>query len=187
MDEESFAYEKDDLYQTLDRINLWIENSDTKTSIAIGAIGVVFAILLSKDYAVKFKNIIISMINSKNFFSFLYLAVLGISIYVICKGCHYLFKVLVPRTDMNLYKESGIKVDSSIFFSTIANTRSYKDFKKIIGKSTKAVQRNDLISQIYICSKICDLKFKNYKRGITLVSVGFIIFVIVIIIGLIIT
>lgn len=185
MDKKISAFEKDDLYQTLDRTNLWIENCDTKTSIVIGTMGVVFALLLSKDYAVKLKEIISHMISHINVFSFLYLVVIAISISMIGVGCYCLFRVLVPKTDTNMYKEIGIQSDSSIFFSTVASSKSYKDYKGKIERSSEDSLKNDLISQIYICSKICNQKFKSYKTGITLVALGFTFFVCLLIIGLI--
>ncbi len=186
MDENNSAFNKDALCQILDRINFWIENCDTKTSIAISAIGIIFAVLLSKDYAVKFKAIIGYMVNNINFFSFLYLTFTVISISIISLGCYCLFRVLVSRTDINLYKEAGIQLVSSIFFSGVANSKSYKDYRKKLENFSENDLRNDLISQIYICSKICDKKFKNYKTGITLVFIGFVFFLCLIVIGLII-
>ena len=44
----------------------------------------------------------------------------------------------------------------------------------------------DLISQIYICSIICDKKFKYYKLGLFLASIGSILFAVLILIGLLI-
>lgn len=186
MSNNNSEFEKDDLYRTLERINLWIGNCDTKTSIAIGAIGVIFAVLLSKDYVVKFKSIITYMIKNIDILPFLFLTVFSISIIFICLGCYFLFRALVPRTDTNLYKEPGLELDSLIYFSTISYSKTYEDYSCKIEKASESILRNDIISQIFICSKICDGKFKSYKKGIILVLIGFIIFICLMIVGIII-
>ena len=188
MDDDNYStFKKDDLYKTLERINLWIGNCDAKTSVAMSAIGVFFAILLAKDYAVKFKTIIGIMIKQINLFSVMYLCITTISIALTCVGYYCLFRVLVPRTNINLYKESGIQTNSLIFFSSIANNNSFRDFSRKIEESSESMLRNDLISQIYICSKVCDQKFLSYKRGITFALMGLAIFACLMIVGLIIT
>ena len=43
----------------------------------------------------------------------------------------------------------------------------------------------DLVTQIYICSIICDKKFKCYKLGLLFASMGSVLFIGLFVIGLI--
>ena len=179
------AYKKEDLYQTLDRINLWIENSDTKTSIVIAAMGVILAVILSKDYVVKYKAILSGMLNDGTACSFIYVMVFILSICILGKGCYHLFRVLIPQTDTKLFSEKGICGSSLIFFSTIAKNKSYEEYKNNLDAASETDQRNDLMSQIFICSRICEQNFNNYKKGISYVLLGFSCFAVISIIGFI--
>ena len=55
---------KDDLNQVLDRSIAWIENCDTKTSIILGGIGVVFGIVLASDYVNRIIEIFQHILNT---------------------------------------------------------------------------------------------------------------------------
>lgn len=44
-------FTRDDAYKTLETINMWINNCDTKTSVVLSGVGVVATIILSSDYA----------------------------------------------------------------------------------------------------------------------------------------
>ena len=80
----------------------------------------------------------------------------------------------------------GIKSDSLIFFSSIAKHKSLSSYKRDLEKCGTKQMDEDLISQIYICSIICDKKFKYYKLGLFLASIGSILFAVLILIGLLI-
>ena len=55
---------KEDLYHILDTINMWINNCDTKASIILGIIGVVFSIVFSSDYIRIVKRILEKSLSS---------------------------------------------------------------------------------------------------------------------------
>lgn len=63
--------------------------------------------------------------------------------------------------------------------------KSYEEYKNNLNTASDAKQRNDLISQIFICSKICEQKFMNYKKGTSYVLLGFNCFTAISIIGFI--
>ena len=46
-------------------------------------------------------------------------------------------------------------------------------YKEKIENCESEEMTEDLISQIYICSIICDKKFKYYKFGLIFASIGF--------------
>lgn len=74
---------------------------------------------------------------------------------------------------------------SLIFFSSIAQHSTLLSYKQHLEKCETTQLNDDLISQIYICSIICDKKFKYYKRGLLLASIGSLLFVTLFVIGLI--
>lgn len=95
--------------------------------------------------------------------------------------------MLFARINLNEFSDRGIKSDSLIFFSSIAKYNTLLSYKKHLEKCEIEQLNDDLISQIYICSIICDKKFKYYKRGLLLTSIGSLLFVTLFVIGLIIT
>lgn len=184
MDKSNFTYDKEDLYKTLDRVNLWTTNSEAKTSIIVSAVGVIIAVLLSMDYISRYKSILVYMLSKNCSWAYIYLAAFLISLFIIGKGCYHLFRVLIPRTTIDEYNETSIEYSSLIFFATIANSESYNEYKSKIDQATESSLRNDLLSQIYINSKICKEKFKSHNKGVTFILIGFICFAVVSIIGL---
>ena len=187
MDENNVKLSKDDLNQALDRTNEWIENCDTKASIVLGGIGVVFGILLASDYVKKISEIFNAMIKKSNCWSCLYMFLCVVAIGAIFVGTFFIIKVLVPKINTSIYSTKGIISDSIIFFGTIAKNETFQDYKTKIDAYSESDLLNDIKSQIYICSMICDKKFKNYKLGLTISISGFSAFAILMIIGIWIT
>lgn len=154
---------QEELTGILDRNTAWIENCDSKTSIILAGFGVIVGILLATDYASKFVSIFRYMINNVSFWSVVYLI---FSFFVIClifAGCVCWINVLFARINLNEFSDRGIKSDSLIFFSSIAKYNTLLSYKKHLEKCEIEQLNDDLISQIYICSIICDKKFKYYK------------------------
>ena len=56
--------------------------------------------------------------------------------------------------------------NSIIFFSSIATYNNYTKFLNSLKKTSDEDYLNDISSQIFLCAKICDLKFRNYKSGL---------------------
>ncbi len=179
----NLKYEKDDLYQSLDRTTTWIENCDTKTSVVISGIGIIAAIILSSDYITKIKSIIKYMIDNLSFWTAVFLLITAIALVFCISGCYHLYRVLVPRVDTGLYKEKGLNSESLIYFLAISKRKSFIDYKSELEKCSENNLINDIISQIYICSKICSQKFDYYTRGLNLVVIGLISLGIMMIIG----
>jgi len=170
--------------QTLDRTTAWIENCDTKASIILGGIGVIFGILLASDYVKKIIEIFNNMICNIGLCSWIYIVVSVFSISTFIIGTLFLIRVLIPKKNPELFKEKGVIVDSVIFFQSIAKNKTFQEYKSKVLDYTDENLCDDIISQIYICSNICDKKFDNYKKGLILSLCGFAIFAVMIIIGL---
>lgn len=177
---------QEELVDILKRNTAWIENCDSKTSIILAGLGVMIGILLTTDYVSKFISIIRYMINNVSFWSVGYLIFCFFAIGFIITGCFCWITVLFARVNLNDFSDRGIKFDSLIFFSSIAQHKTLSLYKKNLEKYDAAQIKDDIISQIYICSIICDKKFKYYKLGLLLTSIGLILFIVLFVIGLLI-
>lgn len=162
----------EELTEILDRITFWIENCDSKTSILLGGFGVIFGIILANENALKIIKIYRIALMNINFLMLIYLILNALSLGLIISGCLCWITVLFARVDMNEFADRGIKKDSLVFFESIANYKSLNSYKKKLIKCDEKQMDDDLISQIYICSIICQKKFKYYKLGLVLVLVG---------------
>lgn len=175
----------EELKEILDRNTAWIENCDSKTSIILGSFGVIAGILLATDYVSKFKSIFCHMASNVTLWTVVYIIFFFFAISLILAGCICWITVLFARVNLNEFSNRGIKSDSLIFFSSIARHQSLSSYKQKLKKCETSQTEDDLISQIYICSIICDKKFKYYKLGLLLVSTGLILFVVLFVIGLV--
>ena len=175
----------EELKEILDRNTAWIENCDSKTSIILGSFGVIAGIFLATDYVSKFKGILCHMTSNVFFWTIIYIIFCIFAISLILAGCVCWITVLFARVNPNEFSNRGIKSDSLIFFSSIVKHKSLSSYKQKLEKCETVQMEEDLISQIYICSIICDKKFKYYKLGLFLVSIGSLLFVTLFVIGII--
>lgn len=159
--------ELDDLSEILNRINTWITNCDTKVSIILSAYGVLAGILLAMDYVSKFVTIFRVIFNNLSLGSaiLIFLGVL-ITLFVLFRGLFYLIKSLFAKNEVEEFSSRGVKNDSVIFFSTIAKNKSLSEYRTKLIQYSSDEMVDDFISQIYICSLICDKKFSNYQKGL---------------------
>jgi len=173
-------YDLEHAYKNLENINMWINNSDTKSSIMLGLVGVVFTILFSN---LKFIDSMIKVVTNCcvkiTFSDLLYLLMTAISLMILFSGIYMLIRVLIPKLKLNINNN-----DSVIYFGSIGKYESVNDFKGKALCIKKEELLDDLLNQIYINSKICMKKFNNYNVGIRSLIVGIISFVLLYLIGL---
>lgn len=103
---------------------------------------------------------------------------------MLCYGIARLILTLVARIDANVFRQPGLITDSVLFFGSISNRASYQIFQNDILSIKKEDYLKDLLSQIYINSKIANEKHVNYNAGIKWTIIGFIAFVAVFQIGI---
>ena len=65
-----------------------------------------------------------------------------------------------------------------MFYGSISKY-NYEEFNKKIKNQTKQSNINDILSQVYINSKICNKKFKNYNIGLNMAMITIILLFIV--------
>jgi len=169
---ENEKLNKEDLTQTLDRTISWIENCDNKASIILGIVGVVLSILLSMEYVELIGALIVDISVCATFGNILLLTLIIIAFIVCFAGIVFLIKSLTAKIKIEEFSKRGIFADSRIFFSTIAKNNTFADFDEKLSETDGDVLIKDLKSQIYICSIICDRKFKNYNRGLRFSILG---------------
>ena len=159
------AFKKEDAYQSLEIINTWISNIDSKVSFALALVGVLMGFIFSQGVPSAFETISKvqkladlggAEIIAGLLVSILYLSSLG------CILC--LVMAIVART-----KETG-NVTSAFFFGTIS-AMTLQDYKNKVGSITDEQLLEEVEEQIHTNSKICTLKSKWYNRGIKFLAV----------------
>ena len=103
---------------------------------------------------------------------------------MLCDGIARLIFTLVARINSNVYNEPDLITDSVLFFGKISDKASYQVFQNDVLNMTKEEYLKDLLSQIYINSKIANEKHVNYNKGIKWTIIGFIAFVVMFLIGI---
>ena len=163
-------------------INQWINNSDNKTAIVLGLIGIFLTIIFTNGYFVNniFK-IITKMISNINFSDILYLLFLISLIYICLYGLWSLIKVLVPTLKMNTKTTK-----SYLYFGSISNYSSFKEYKNDLIEASSDDIIDDLLNQVYQNSIICNKKYINFAKGIKCFLIGFVGTLIMYVIGVLI-
>lgn len=180
---KEIIYDEDKAYKSLENINSWINNSDTKVSIILGLLGVIFTVVFSNtEFCDLMLKLLKSVVKDIRFGELIYLLLIFLSIVLIIYGIYKLFRVLVPRLEFNLSK--GKK--SILYFGEISNYDSFNDFKRNVYKISKKELYDDILHQIYINANICNVKFKNYNYGLKSSIIGIILFTFLYILGVVI-
>ena len=169
---------------SLDRINSLINSCDSKAGTVLALTGVLLTIIFTNDGMTEMYNVMKNIILPANFCTILYIAFWGISILMLCYGITRLILTLVARIDSNVYQEPGLITDSVLFFGKISDRVSYQIFQKDILNIKKEDYLKDLLSQVYINSKIANEKYVNYNKGIKWTIIGFIAFIAMFLIGI---
>ena len=168
---------KDDAVFILERIDNWINNCDSKASIIIGFDGVILTLILTSN----FYNFISNISCKVTCCGILFLIFVIVSIFIF--GMFKLVQVIIPQTCAKTFKEIDLKEDSLIYFKSISQSETFLNYKARLSLYDKKEQLNDVLSQIYINSKICTQKFDNLKLGIQLSLLGIIGFLVIFVIG----
>lgn len=169
---------------SLDRINGWINSCDSKSGIVLALTGVLLTIIFTNDGMVEMYNVLQNIMPPVNFCTVLYIGFLGTAAFMLCYGIARLIFTLVARINSNVYNEPGLITDSVLFFGKISAKASYQVFQNDVLNMTKEEYLNDLLSQIYINSKIANEKHVNYNKGIKWTIIGFIAFIAMFLIGI---
>lgn len=181
-DTENIEYKIEIATQTLDRNIGFVTNCDNKTSIVLASFGVLLAIILTNEGLNEIFNIVKSCITTKTFCSILYLLCFAGAIFAMVWGMFNLGSVLVAKTSEEAI---GRKDENSrIFFAGIRKNGDYNAYHQRFCAMSKEDLLNDLIEQIYINANIASIKYATYNCGIRRTIVGFIFFIVLLLIGI---
>lgn len=178
--------DKNELNRVLERTIGWINNCDTKISVILSGLVILFGVFLATDHLKKSVTIIKCMLDNFSIFAIIYLTFALISILLVLIGVGLLIMALLPRTNILKYKEKKVNSVSLLFFSTISNYSSINEYKKEIEKCNEKQFIDDLINQIYVCSLICHKKFEYYKKGLFFSIIGIVLYCLMDFIGILI-
>ncbi|MEW9575653.1 hypothetical protein U9K47_09385 [Bacillus toyonensis] len=176
---------KEEAVQTLERINFWISNCDTKISFSLAFAGILLGGFFSSGIITGSLNKLMKGLKEidKNtpYLRIQYLeittVVLVVFIILMIVSLTYFFRGKKGSIDTGVYNEADLSKDSTLFFGTIQN-KSFIVFKNSMIGIKKDELVNDYLSQIYINSKICNRKFTLYNKGVNWLIASTISFII---------
>lgn len=180
--EEDLEYKIEIATQTLERNIDFVTNCDNKTSIVLAAFGVLLAIILRNEGLNEIFNIVKACIATKTFCSILYLLCFIGAIFIMVLGIFNLGRVLIAKISEEAIERKSEQ--SCIFFAGIRNNGNYNTYHQKFYAMSKENLLNDLIEQIYINADIASIKYATYNRGLRRTSVGFVFFVVLLLIGI---
>ncbi len=160
------------LQSSFDRIIGFVTNCDIKASIVLGVFGIALSGLLSEVILnTLFSNFNLA-IGSDGLFASIYLIVFVLSSLSIISGLFLLVSAISARI-----KPSG--KDSKIYFVDVAKNANEAEYKKKLIQLGESDVVDDLVSQIFINSKICTKKYSRYNWGLKILAIGFVVFLII--------
>lgn len=193
-------YSKSDAYKTLDMVNMWIGNVDSKISYSLTFIGVLLGFFLTTKKPIEISKVankivkkigeiystgiqvVLKDIEFKDIISVIILVLICIFIFTSVRAVIYLYKGIKGMINPEIYNERGLVTSSNIFWNSISNQK-YNEFYKNISDLKKNELIKDISSQIFINSNICTEKFENYNKGVEYIVISVIIFFIYTILG----
>lgn len=178
MHKQNNSYTKEDLYKKLELVNFWISNIDNKISFILGFVGIFIGFIISKstpNIFIDISNMPVKDIVTLNFGQ-VFSIILVITMYSTVIYCLILLIIaLKGKIDSKVYREHRLKTNSLLFFGNIANM-NYCDYKEKCQKEGNKEFLDDISSQIYVNSKICNYKFKLYNCSIKLLIISLVVY-----------
>ncbi|MCQ2014613.1 MULTISPECIES: Pycsar system effector family protein [Clostridium] len=160
--EEEFIesdYTKDDSYKTLQTINTWISNIDTKVSFTLAFIGVISTLIFKSEQPNALERVCeVSKLGELNGGEVIG-AILVVILYILSFMSIICFMLAITARVKNENNNKSI-----FFFGSIASMSLSEYKEKINGISANNIVE-DLQEQIYTNSKICSKKVKFYNLG----------------------
>lgn len=153
-------FTKDDAYQTLNMINAWINNIDTKDSFALAFVGVLVASIFSDGFPSAIRKMCqitkIAELSGCEVIAILLICALYIVsfISILC----FLLVIIARIKNLNS--------NQSVFFFGSISSMNLNDYKEKLQNIDDQSIIKDLEEQIHINSLICSKKAKYYNIGI---------------------
>ena len=158
------AVSLEELNVMLERVITFISNCDTKSSFVLSSLGVVMTILFTLK-PIKFDTVKKVFCNASCDSIEYWILVVGIiCIVIFIFGIYNLLNVLKARI-----KPIGYPL-SNVLFGDIAKSKTYNDYERLLNEATSENYRRDLITQIFINSRVCRKKHLLFNEGLKFVS-----------------
>lgn len=158
----SSAFEKEDAYRSLEMVNTWINNLDTKVSFALALVGVLIGVIFSEGLPNAFQRISevpkLAELNGGEIIAALLVGILYLTSF--CSVYSFMMAIIARVKNENNAP--------SIFFFCSIGAIGLQNYKDKVNHLTEAQLLEDLEEQIHANSKICSKKAKWYNKGIKL-------------------
>lgn len=145
------VYTKEDVYRTLDMINNWINNIDTKVSFALALAGILMGFIFNMTLSDNEGTMVLVLT------LLLYIANFGALLYFVL--------AITARVD-------NPNNAQSIFFFGSISTFKLVDYIEKTNNITEQEILEDLKEQVHTNSLICNKKVKHFIRGIKFLEIG---------------
>ncbi|MCU5746963.1 hypothetical protein N9R04_09765 [Staphylococcus sp. SQ8-PEA] len=162
---------KIELLDELDRHLEWIKSCDTKASIVLAMLGVVIVTISSELFLNSQREIVIKVLSNINFSNLIYLSFEVVVYLLFFNGVYNIVRVLFPQLKNSVETYNEVENDSLYYFESISS-KTYSEYKKQRINRTSEEEIEDILSQIYINSKISTKKYYFYKKGLAYVLWG---------------
>lgn len=155
-------FSKEDAYKLLAIINTWISNFDSKSSLALGLLGVIMGFVFKGDKPILLPQLLklLKLEEVSGYEIIVAIMIIGLHLSIIIAIIRFM---IVITARINNPNKSTLK--SKFFFGSICDFE-LDDYKNNISFMTDKDIINDLVEQIHTNSNICTIKAKNYKLGI---------------------
>ena len=149
---------------TLDLVNGWIVAADTKVSIFCGVFSAVFAVI------VYFADRVLSdrtLIEGQQYTCWNKISMIVACVAILAFLLSLLFTVLTVSP--KLYKADKNRIgEYSIFYEEIADFKDDRSFSDCVKESTQADYNQEILNEIYLNSKVCSRKMKQFRISLWL-------------------
>lgn len=162
---------REESYQQLDRINFWIANCDTKSSIVLAFVGVFTPLFITSTPMLDSLKFALHTVSSGHvpFFSKVIFTFSGCTILVtilfVVFTIRLIFKSLTATVGNKVTHAAGVITNSDLFFSSISN-KTFADYYRSVSHTSEQDVMRDIYSQIYVNSHICNNKFMFYNLAV---------------------
>lgn len=156
--EQVQTFKKDDAYQTLNIINSWIGNIDTKVSFALAFVGVLIGSIFKEGLPKAFEKIgCVSNVCKAEAID-IFAALLVILLYAVSfLAIIYFILAITARVHTQF---------QSIYFFGSISRMQLNEYKNKATNITEQELIEDLEEQIHTNSRICSLKASYYNKGL---------------------
>ena len=158
--QENVAFAKEDAYQSLEMINTWISNIDTKVSFALALAGVLIGIIFEKGFPKALQRICEVSKLAELSGGEIIASILVCLLYIVSFLSIVSFMLAIIARVKNLNNAPSI-----FFFGSVGKMSLQNYMEKVCQMSEEQILL-DLEEQIHTNSRICSQKDKWYNIGI---------------------